>query len=677
MAEAVARSIVGGTTYLSPAESLASEPGQTALNEAIKSCIDSNRIQLVLDLDRVPLINGKAIEIILDASTRLAHLGGRLRLVNLSSLLRDVLIANGVLDSETVSSLGPNAVHSVGERRPRPKGVKLGDLAVEMGLITQKELSEALHLQPKSDLQLGQIMLQQKMLSEPDLLRALGRQMGIPFVTLRAGLYEAAAVSLVSKETARRLQVLPMFKVHNTLTLATADPQAIPALDEIEDATGCKLRLVLARREEIAKILAEAHDSSDLRLEIAENEPSDLELVERHETEQTVIDEMAVASPVINLVNGLIQRAVRDRASDVHIECSRNKSIVRFRIDGVLYEILTLRPDLHPAIVSRLKVMAKLDIAERRMPQDGRLQVVTQGRSIDLRFSSLPGIFGEKVVLRILDKNQSILDVEKIGMNPTVLETFKKLLGRSFGLILVTGPTGSGKTTTLYAGTNYLKSVEKNIVTIEDPVEYQLDIINQNQVNEAIGLGFARMLRHVLRQDPDIIMVGEVRDRETAEIAVQAALTGHLVLSTLHTNDAIGAISRMLDMGIAPYLLTSALAGVVAQRLVRQVCPSCKTTYLPPPDLAAAYGWADTVRLVKGRGCKQCYDSGYRDRMGIYEILESTEDLQRLILKSPSKDELQMFVKASKHKTLFEDGLQRVIEGRTTLEEVSRVIQAG
>jgi len=676
MAEAVKRSILGGTSYLAPAGSLASEPAQTALSEAIKSCIDSNRVQLVLDLERVSLVDSKAIEIILDASSRLARLGGRLRLANASPLLTDIFIANGIFEPETVSSVGSGTMHSVGERRARPRGIRFGDLALEMGLITQAQLSEALRLQPDSGLQLGQIMLKHKILSELDLFRVLGRQMGIPYVPLRAGLYEAAAVSLVSNETARRLQVLPLFKIHDTLTLATADPQAIPALDEIQDLTGCKLRLVLARREEIAKVLPEAYSGDEFHLEMVDNAPSDIELIERAETDQTIIDEMAGASPVINLVNGLIQRAVRDRASDVHIECSRSKSMVRFRIDGVLYEILSLRADLHPAIVSRLKVMARLDISERRMPQDGRLQVVTQGRNIDLRFSSLPGIFGEKVVLRILDKNQSILDVEKIGMSPPALALFKQLLARSYGLILVTGPTGSGKTTTLYAATNFLKSTEKNIVTIEDPVEYQLDIINQNQVNDAIGLGFAKMLRHVLRQDPDIIMVGEVRDRETAEIAVQAALTGHLVLTTLHTNDAVGAISRMMDMGIAPYLLSSALTGVVAQRLVRKVCQSCKTTFLPPPDLAAAHGWADTVRLVRGRGCRECLDSGYRGRMGIYEILESTENLQRLMVKSPSKEDLQAFVRASGVKTLFDDGLQRVVEGSTTLEEVSRAVQA-
>ena len=344
----------------------------------------------------------------------------------------------------------------------------------------------------------------------------------------------------------------------------------------------------------------------------------------------------------------------------------------------MLYEFQSPRIELHAPMVSRLKVMANLDISERRLPQDGRIQVNTQGRLVDLRFSSLPGLFGEKVVLRVLDKSQAVLDIDRLGIADTNLETLKRLLKRSNGLILVTGPTGSGKTTSLYSALQFLNSIEKNIVTIEDPVEYQMDIINQNQVRSDIGLSFAKILKHVLRQDPDIIMVGEIRERETAEIAVQAALNGHLVLSTLHTNDSIGAVTRMIDMGVEPYLLSSALVGVVAQRLVRTICPSCRTTYLAPPELVAQYGWQDKgkVKLAQGRGCTDCYDSGYKGRLAIHEILETNTELQRLIISSPSRDELTAYLEAKNVRGLFDDGLDRVLSGLTTAEEVARAISA-
>jgi len=667
-------------THLFPRGNLTDPELLDALSAAVDESIASQEVQLIIDMVSVSLIDSKALESLFDLRQDLARAGGWLKVTNAKPLIRDIFLVTG-LDQviDIVNSFNIDKPEVVRPDTTSSEGIRIGDLLVNKGLLSKEKVEEAIVLQKKSGKRLGQIIVSKGWVSEDVFLTALGEQLGIPHIVMRQGLVDHDVFTQLELEVSQRLKVVPMFLVHGELTLATSDPQAIASFSEIEERLDCKIRPVLVRKSDIVKSLNEAGSGSIYDAENLEDLDDDFEFIDNTPPDDyTGIDEMAAGSPVINMVNSIIQRAVHDKVSDIHIEPSQKKCRVRFRIDGLLYEVMTPRIELHPALVSRLKVMANLDIAERRMPQDGRIQVHTQGRSVDLRFSSLPGLHGEKVVLRVLDKNQSILDIEKLGMQEPNVITYKRLLDRSYGLILVTGPTGSGKTTSLYSAINYLNSLEKNIVTIEDPVEYQLDIVNQNPVRENIGLSFAKMLKHVLRQDPDVVMVGEIRERETAEIAVQAALTGHLVLSTLHTNDSIGAVTRMIDMGVEPYLLSSALIGVVAQRLVRSICPNCKTEFLASPEMIEKYGWQDQgkVRLSKGRGCAECYDAGYRGRMGIHEIIETNPELQRLIIANASRDELTDYLNQHEIKLLFDDGIDRVREGQTTIEEIWRAVNS-
>ena len=559
------------------------------------------------------------------------------------------------------------------------KKKKIGELLVEANLLSSENLVEALRLQKQNGKKLGQILIDHHFIKAGDLVSILGSQLGIPHVWLRKGLVDSNIIKSVPYDKARAYQVLPLFKVRNTLTLATADPMAVFILDELAKSTGCTIQPVLCRADDIESCIEEYYRETEHLSGLFDGAPGsdDLQVVER-KTEEDIqaIEEMAEGSPVINMANTILLKAINDRASDIHIEPDRTKFRVRFRIDGILYEVMAPKPEIHPAFVSRLKIMAGLDIAERRLPQDGRIQVVVKDKFIDMRFSSLPGIFGEKVVLRVLDKSNAILDINNLGIRNETLEKLKQLLKRPYCLILTTGPTGSGKTTTLYSAICFLNSLEKNIVTIEDPVEYQLDIINQNQTNDIIGLTFPRFLKHVLRQDPDIIMVGEIRDRETAEIAIQASLTGHLVLSTLHTNDACGAITRLLDMGIEPFMISSAVAGIIGQRLIRSICPDCKSLYYPSREMLQGLGLdsGKSIKLAKGKGCESCYDSGFKGRLGIYELVELNQDLQKLILTNPSGEQLRDFIARQNIPTIVSEGIEKVTEGITTLEEVKRAI---
>jgi type IV pilus assembly protein PilB len=662
----IPRTRVGVVTQLAPAMPLMTQAAVTDLRAACDSCIAERQHKLSIDLAGVPLLASAVLEVLLDVRETCARMGGWLKLVNPNALVSDILYATGLTETFGLERATAARDPSIAKRR-------LGDLLIERNLLSAERVQEAIKLQDKLGQRMGQIAVERGWLPEEALLGVLAEQLTLPFVRVRAGLYDQEFVERLGLPTARRLKLLPMFLVRGVAYMATCDPQALHALDEAAGRLGCAVRPVLARREDIMKAIADSGSVDELTMGLVSDVEGDFALVERAPDDYAVIDEVAAGSPVINLVNAMIQRAVHDGASDIHIEPARTLSRIRYRIDGVLYEYGSQRAELHPALVSRLKVMANLDIAERRLPQDGRIQVQTQGRSVDLRFSSLPGLYGEKIVLRVLDKNRAILDIDRLGMHADNLTTLKRLVARSHGLLLVTGPTGSGKTTTLYAALNYLNSVEKSIVTIEDPVEYQIDVVNQNEVKPATGLTFAKLLKHVLRQDPDIIMVGEIRERETAQIAVQAALTGHLVLSTLHTNDSVGAITRMVDMGVEPYLLSSALIGVIAQRLVRTICPACKTTFQAAPELKSQYGWDGNVLLAKGRGCSECYDSGYRGRLGIHEALETDTALQRLIIGESSRDQLERYVSERGVRTLRLDGLDHVRGQRTTIEELARV----
>ncbi|MDP2644701.1 MAG: ATPase, T2SS/T4P/T4SS family [Desulfobacterales bacterium] len=555
---------------------------------------------------------------------------------------------------------------------------KIGEILVHQGRITPEQLNEFLRIQKETSTPLGQILVSKEILSNEELANLLGEQLGIPHVWLRKGLVDPMVVHVLPKEKATQYQVVPMFRVHDTLTLATADPNAIFIFEQIAKITSLKIQPVLCRANDIMDAINESY-RQDAAIDdiMASMEDDDIDLVETREEKATAeLADMAGGSPVIHLTNMILLKSIRDGASDIHLEPQEDKFRIRARIDGVLYELMAPKFEMHAAVVSRLKVMANLDIAERRLPQDGRIQVKVDGRTVDLRFSSMPSIYGEKVVLRILDKSQAVLDLNQLGFEAEELETFKSLVRSPNGLILVCGPTGSGKTTTLYSAIHLLNTPDKNVVTIEDPVEYNLAGINQNQIMDSIGLTFARFIKHTLRQDPDIIMVGEIRDRETAEIAVQASLTGHLVLSTLHTNDSPSAITRLLEMGIEPYLISSALLACLSQRLVRSVCPECKTRYFAPKVEAVELGLAENkqVSLVRGKGCSACHDSGYKGRLALYELLQMDEGLQALILSNPSIDVLRGYLrKKEKSSTLKDAGHRKVLQGFTTLDEVRRV----
>ncbi len=559
---------------------------------------------------------------------------------------------------------------------------RLGELLVDEGLISDADLMRALDAQSKDSKRLGEALIDMGILSPKAMLSALAKQLGVKACHLRHGLIDPGAARLLDREEATRLKALPLFKVGDILTVAMAEPQSLPTIDRITALTGCHVNAVLALEGNIAefqeKYLGEQVNLDDFLVNLTESEVTVVERETVDEDNAHEIGKMIEGSPIINLVNLAIMTAIRDQASDIHVEPTKRATMIRYRIDGNLRELMLAPTSMHAAIVSRIKVIGKMDIAERRLPQEGRVHVVAEGREIDLRVSSMPTLLGEKIVMRILDKSNLNVSLEKLGVSPDHMASFRRIFSKPYGIVLVTGPTGSGKTTTLYSVLDLLSSPEKNIVTIEDPVEYQLDGINQIQVNEVVGLTFSRALRSILRQDPDIIMVGEIRDTDTARVAIQAALTGHLVLSTLHTNNAPGAFIRLADMGIERYLLASAFNGVVAQRLARTICPYCRTSYYPPESALADAGWLGhgNRAFYKGEGCKQCHDSGFRGRAGIYEVLEVTDEVREVVHHAEDEETIKRIARKFGWRPLREEGLLLVEQERSTLEEVLRVTHA-
>lgn len=553
---------------------------------------------------------------------------------------------------------------------------KLGELLVSSGRLTQEQIDGALKRSRDAGAMLGETLVDMGLVKSLELLRIVGNQLGLPAVELRTGLIDPEVLHYIPKDKAHFYGVIPMFHVDGRLTVGISRPLSIFDFDDLERLSECPIQLVLCDAG-VVKQSIEKYYGSDVNIDslLSSIDKNKVEIVDESErTEQ--IGEISENSPIASLVNYVLTTAISHKASDIHIEPDGKIVRVRYRIDGVLREMMTQKISLHPAITSRIKVMGKLDIAERRRPQDGRIPVSINGREIDIRVSTLPTTGGEKVVMRILDSANLVFDLEQLGFRQLLTEKFRRMLSRPHGLILVTGPTGSGKTTTLYSALQLLKTPEKNIITIEDPVEYQLGMINQVQINHAIELTFATVLRSVLRQDPNIIMLGEIRDAETAKVAVEASLTGHLVLSTLHTNDSVGAITRLVNIGVEPFLVASSVIGVVAQRLARKICPACRQAYEPAEDVVRRLKLQPGTRYWKGNGCPQCFNSGHRGRLGLYEIFEIGPEARRLLETNASAGALRELRAKTGETTLFEEGLLSAGNGQTSLEEVMRVAWA-
>ena len=554
-------------------------------------------------------------------------------------------------------------------------GTPLGALLLRAGLVTEAQLDAALAEQARSGKRIGRILIESGTVSEADVVRTLAESVGLEFVDLGDLTIDASAVGLISESVARRYQAVPVGWRESKLLVAMADPANIFALDDIRAVTGSEVVSVVATPTQVSETIDRyfrLDTEVDSMAQLAADEYADDELI-------TNVKDLVEDAPIVKFVNLLITQAVGDRASDIHVEPTENDLRIRFRIDGVLHEVMRSPRSIQAGVISRLKVMADINIAERRVPQDGRITMKVGGRGVDLRVATLPTVYGEKVVLRVLDKGQALLRLEELGFLEEQLARFSTAYRKPYGTILVTGPTGSGKSTTLYATINILNQPDRNIITVEDPVEYRLPGINQVQIHRKAGLTFSSALKSILRSDPDVVLVGEIRDRETAIIGIEAALTGHLVLSTLHTNDAASTPMRLVEMGVEPFLVTSALDAVVAQRLGRRLCVSCKEAYQPSEAELIEAGWeldglADLPILHRAVGCSSCGRTGYKGRFGIHEVMLMSEELERAIVERRSSEDIAKIAVMQGMITLRQDGLRKVAAGHTSLEEIFRVV---
>lgn len=558
---------------------------------------------------------------------------------------------------------------------------RLGDLLIAAGTITPEELDLGLKRQKETKERLGAALISSGIITEAELIEALRLQLGIEYIDLSKTTIPISMAQVVPKNIAKQFQVVPVQIVKDELYLAMSDPMNFYAIEEVKKAVRKKIVPMIATAEgvEHAILVLYGNEGAARAIEAMKREaPTEEENTEENMFSGNILNDNINDAPTIRLVNSIIERAILERASDIHIEPKEKELQVRMRIDGMLRKILTIPKNLQNSVISRIKIMSGMDIAERRIPQDGRFNVKNKKREYDLRVSSLPTVYGEKIVARLLDKRAGYLTPDSIGLSGSNLEKYKRAIHCTSGVVLIAGPTGSGKSSTMNTMISQLNTEEVNLVTLEDPVEYNIDGVNQVQINEKTGMDFANGLRAILRQDPDIIAVGEIRDGETAQISMRAAITGHVVLSTIHTNDAVGTIERLEDIGVEPYLIATALRGVISQRLVRRICPKCKKSYEASDEEVRRLGLSTERKHIfyRGEGCADCFNTGYRGRIGVFEILEITSELRTIISQEAGRPaiEKELASDRSEFKTLRENAIELVEEGITTAEEVQRVI---